>query len=154
MAKETKPEWQKQTEEKQKLLKGGLFKQIAWISNDEYPCSPVALTDSMNQSVMPIVVDEPTGLQNPTYDWINRKWVERDTSALSEQVTQVIQDMKKVNETVEEVKQTQENSTNSNDQVVEAIKEMQAGQAQTTAVLSQVLPLLQQLSNTQKEGEA
>lgn len=150
------PQWEKDTNDLKKKMDGTLYVQVAWISNQDHPCKPILLSFAMTHNYLPIVVEEPTGLQNPIYDWINKKWRERDTSALSEQLTDVKKQVESLNNEVQSNKESLKN----NEELIKDVNNLQKGQANITTVLGQLLPAVQELSafaktlqSTSKEGE-
>ncbi len=68
---------------KQRIDKDSMWMQIAYKSCegiDAVDCEPILLTRKYDHDVWPIVVSEPTGLNNPKYDWHTHQWYEQDAT--------------------------------------------------------------------------
>lgn len=126
-------------------------KHLYYWSNDSIPFDTVEMTTKLEGNQYPLVVDAPEGLKSPKFDWSTNQWVENDASSQGQQIAELVKsvkDMQKVNADV-----TQENT-----QLKSAIQGMQQNQLQTTTVLSQLMPAVQELSKfaaalQQKEGD-
>ena len=68
---------------KQRIFTGSMGVQVAYKSCDgidAVDCEPILLTRKYDHDVWPIVVSEPTGLNNPKYDWHTHQWLEQDAT--------------------------------------------------------------------------
>ncbi|MBD5430154.1 hypothetical protein [Lactobacillus sp.] len=52
-----------------------LYKQLVYISNDQFDCVPVPFP-RLDYTVRPFVVEEPKGLKHPKYNWETFQWEE------------------------------------------------------------------------------
>ena len=68
---------------KQRIFTGSMGVQVAYKSCEGIngvDCEPILLTRKYDHDVWPIVVSEPTGLNNPKYDWNTHQWLEQDAT--------------------------------------------------------------------------
>lgn len=128
-------------------------KHLYYWSNDSIPFDTVEMTTELEGNQYPLVVTPPEGLKSPKFDWATNTWVENDASSQGQQIAELVKsvkDMQKVNADV----------TKENTELKSAIQGMQQNQLQTTTVLSQLMPAVQELSKfaatlqqNQKEGD-
>ena len=80
----TEKNWQDVANDlKQRIFTGSMGVQVAYKSCEGIngvDCEPVLLTRKYDHDVWPIVVSEPTGLNNPKYDWNTHQWLEQDAT--------------------------------------------------------------------------
>lgn len=80
----TEKNWQDVSNDlKQRIDKDSLWVQVGYKSCegiDAVDCEPILLTRKYDHDVWPIVVSEPTGLNNPKYDWHTHQWLEQDAT--------------------------------------------------------------------------
>lgn len=65
----------KDTINKTYLKDNPLYKQIVYISNDQFDCVPVPFPE-LDYTVRPFVKEEPVGIKHPKYNWETFKWEE------------------------------------------------------------------------------
>lgn len=80
----TEKNWQDVANDlKQRIFTGSMGVQVAYKSCEGIngvDCEPILLTRKYDHDVWPIVVSEPTGLNNPKYDWNTHQWLEQDAT--------------------------------------------------------------------------
>ena len=90
----------------------------------------------------------PKGLKSPVFDYGLGKWVEQDEDSQGKQIADLKTQFAKIQEENKTLKE--QNST-----LVQNIQNIQKGQTQTTSLLGELLPAVQQLSafaaNLQKQ---
>lgn len=103
----TEKNWQDVANDlKQRIFTGSMGVQVAYKSCEGIngvDCEPILLTRKYDHDVWPIVVSEPTGLNNPKYDWNTHQWIEQDATNNSYRLNAVeksVQDLKQSDEKV------------------------------------------------------
>lgn len=90
----------------------------------------------------------PEGFKNPVFDFPNGTWIEQDEDSQGKQIADLKTKFAKIQEENKTLKE--QNST-----LVQNIQNIQKGQTQTTSLLGELLPAVQQLSafaaNLQKQ---
>lgn len=138
--------WQEKEEDLKKKKDGKLWVQIGYISADDKPCEPVILSEEYTADWYPIVVKKPENLNNPKYDWTTHTWQERDMDSLSEKVVENSATNKKLADDLRVLKEQQNHSDQVQAKMAESFSNVEKNQAQTTVVLGQLAPAVQQLS--------
>ncbi|RVU71769.1 MULTISPECIES: hypothetical protein [Lactobacillus] len=122
--------WQDKANEMKKQVGNGLFVQLAYRSDEKHDCEPVLLSEKQDFNRYPIVVDVPTGLTSPKFNWSTGKWLENSTSGVANQLA-------KIKDRVEAIQQQQDESAKAktaesvkNDQLTKMVT-MIAGQLGT-----------------------
>ena len=102
---------------KQRIDKNSLWVQVGYKSCegiDAVDCEPILLTRKYDHDVWPIVVSEPTGLNNPKYDWHTHQWFEQDATNNSYRLNAV-------EKSVQDLKQSDEQVTKDNTEIKDAL---------------------------------
>lgn len=133
-------EWENTAKELGKEINdNSMWKQIGYISNSDVDCEPILLSAKHDDNAYPIVVAEPTGLNNPKYDWAKHIWVEQDAENNSARLTQTEKALETVQSQAESVSKENETLKDSLDSLVKGQKD----QSQTLAQVVQMMaPLL------------
>lgn len=101
------PSWQDVANDlKQRIFTGSMGVQVGYKSCDGIDgvdCEPILLTKKYDHDVWPIVVSEPTGFNNPKYDWRTHQWVEQDATNNSYRLNTVEKAVKTLKQTDEQV---------------------------------------------------
>ena len=91
---------------KQRIDNDSMFVQVAYKSCDGIDgadCEPMLLTKKYDHDVWPIVVSEPTGFNNPKYDWRTHQWFEQDATNNSYRLNEVEKAVKNLKQSDEQV---------------------------------------------------
>lgn len=112
-----------------------LWKQIGYISNSSVDCEPILLSAKYENNVYPIVVEAPTGLNNPKYDWTKHMWVDQDATSNSERLTNTENSLKSVAEQAKA-------AVDASEKVQQALTNISKGQNDQMAQLANMLKLL------------
>lgn len=128
----TEKSWQDVANDlKQRIFTGSMGVQVGYKSCDGIDgvdCEPILLTKKYDHDVWPIVVSEPTGFNNPKYDWRTHQWVEQDATNNSYRLNTV-------ENAVKTLKQTDEQVTKDNNE----IKDDLSGIAKSQAVMLKLI---------------
>lgn len=135
MAEET-ANWQDIANERKKLISDdGLWHQIGYVSNDDVDCEPILLSREHTQDFYPVILEEPTGLNNPKYDWNRHQWIEQDAASNSVRLKEVEQRIDNVQQATTTVSQ----DNNALQQSLDGISKGQQAQSQQLAKLLQLV---------------
>lgn len=136
-AQPTEPDWQKKADELSKRIDGNLFVQLAYRSDPLHSCEPVLLSEKQTQDIYPIVVEVPTGMINPKFNWHSSKWEETDSAAMATQL----------NNLTTKVNQIEANggSADLKKQVSDMQKQVTTDQQSTQKQLAQLLVMVSSL---------
>ena len=110
---------------KKRIDNDSMFVQVAYKSCDGIDgadCEPMLLTKKYDHDVWPIVVSEPTGFNNPKYDWRTHQWFEQDATNNSYRLNEV-------EKAVKTLKQSDEQVTKDNNDIKDKLNTIVQGQA-------------------------
>lgn len=128
--------WQDIANERKKLISDdGLWHQIGYVSNDDVDCEPILLSRKHTQDFYPVILEEPTGLNNPRYDRNKRQWVEQDAASNSVR-------LKEVEQKIDSVQQATTAVTQDNTALQQSLTNIANGQQQQTETLAQMLQMI------------
>lgn len=129
------PTWQDVANDlKQRIFTGSMGVQVGYKSCDGIDgvdCEPILLTKKYDHDVWPIVVSEPTGFNNPKYDWRTHQWVEQDATNNSYRLNTV-------EKAVKTLKQTDEQVTKDNNDIKNSLTDIAKGQAEMLKLIGSV----------------
>lgn len=129
------PSWQDVANDlKQRIFTGSMGVQVGYKSCDGIDgvdCEPILLTKKYDHDVWPIVVSEPTGFNNPKYDWRTHQWVEQDATNNSYRLNTV-------EKAVKTLKQTDEQVTKDNNDIKNSLNDISKGQAEMLKLIGSV----------------
>lgn len=111
---------------KQRIFTGSMGVQVGYKSCDGIDgvdCEPILLTKKYDHDVWPIVVSEPTGLNNPKYDWRTHQWYEQDATNNSFRLN-------KVEKSIQDLKQSDKQVAKDNTDIKDALSGIAKGQAE------------------------
>ena len=141
------PEWERKEAILQKILddSNGFYKQIVYVSNEKHDCSPELTTYKMDSNEYPHVVERPTGMQHPVYDWADRPnhWVEGNADYQGKRIADLendLQSLSKAQETLQKTAQAQASTSGTN------LKQMQLQAVQTGQMMGQLAISVNQLN--------
>lgn len=104
---------------------------------------PIELTYKINAPQWPFIPAtpdySPEGLTNPVFNYGTSSWVEQDENAQAKQINQL-------QKTVNDLKKELSDKNEENAKLKVVIQAVQKGQVQTTAILGQLMPAVQTLS--------
>lgn len=128
--------WQYLANERKKLISDdGLWHQIGYVSNDDVDCEPILLSTKHDVDVWPIVATEPSGLNNPKYDWTKHQWIEQDAASNSVR-------LKEVEQKIDSVQQATTSVTQDNNALQQSLTNIANGQQAQSQQLAQLLQLV------------
>lgn len=135
---------EQQIQDKQKLLdESGIWQQMGYLSNDEIDCEPILLFHKHDVAPFPIVLEAPTGLKRPKYDWNHYMWVENDPNSQGKQLTDLKEQLDTAKQTITAVQEQQTTVSKQTTGALDKIQQTQEKQAEATAQLLQMLaPIL------------
>ncbi|WP_223898806.1 hypothetical protein [Lactobacillus huangpiensis] len=110
---------------KKRIDNDSMFVQVGYKSCDGIDgadCEPMLLTRKYDHDVWPIVVSEPTGFNNPKYDWRTHQWFEQDATNNSYRLNEV-------EKAVKTLKQSDEQVTKDNNDIKDKLNTIVQGQA-------------------------
>ena len=110
---------------KKRIDNDSMFVQVGYKSCDGIDgadCEPMLLTRKYDHDVWPIVVSEPTGFNNPKYDWRTHQWFEQDATNNSYRLNEV-------EKAVKTLKQSDEQVTKDNNEIKDKLNTIVQGQA-------------------------
>lgn len=129
-------EWEETANELSKEINdNSIWKQIGYISKDNVDCEPILLSSKHEENIYPIVVETPTGLNNPKYDWIKHIWVDQDATSNSVRLTQTEKALVTVQNQAEAV-------SKENEVLKDSLSNIEKGQKDQTQTLAQVVQMM------------
>ena len=130
-------EWQDDLKQQEKLVdETGYFKQIVYVSNDQFDCLPIPIPAKLNADfAFPFVAEEPTGMNNPKYDWTKHMWVDQDAANTSVRLTNA----EKAIQTAQEQAKT---ISTENQTLKDSLSNIEKGQKDQTQTLAQVVQMM------------
>lgn len=130
-------EWQDDLKEQEKLVdETGFFKQIVYVSNDQFDCLPIPIPAKLNADfAFPFVAEEPTGMNNPKYDWTKHVWVDQDATSNSVRLTNAEKAIQTAQEQAASV-------TNENKDLKNSLDDIAKSQTEQSKQMAQMLQLL------------
>lgn len=137
-------EWEETANELSKEINdNSIWKQIGYISKDNVDCEPILLSSKHEENIYPIVVETPTGLNNPKYDWIKHIWVDQDATSNSVRLTQTEKALVTVQNQAEAV-------SKENEVLKDSLSNIEKGQKDQTQTLAQVVQMMAPLLTPKK----
>ncbi|MCX8737267.1 hypothetical protein [Lactobacillus sp. B4026] len=130
-------EWQDDSKEQEKLVdETGYFKQIVYVSNDQFDCLPIPIPAKLNADfAFPFVAEEPKGMNNPKYDWTKHVWVDQDAVSTSVRLTNAEKAIQSAQEQATSV-------TNENKDLKNSLDDIAKSQTEQSKQMAQMLQLL------------
>lgn len=142
---EQKPAWQAKADELKNRIDGTLFVQLAYRSDNNHKCEPVLLSEKQVGNIFPIVVDAPTGLTDPVFDYSRNVWIENSTAGQARQIANLTQEVAKIKNDQEEATEAKAQDDKKADQ---ALKLMTMISAQMGVLNAKVEKLTQPATTT------
>lgn len=130
-------EWQDDLKEQEKLVdETGYFKQIVYVSNDQFDCLPIPIPAKLNaEFAFPFVAEEPTGMNNPKYDWTKHVWVDQDAASTSVRLTNA-------EKAIQTAQEQAASATNENKDLKNSLDDIAKSQTEQSKQMAQMLQLL------------
>lgn len=130
-------EWQDDLKEQEKLVdETGYFKQIVYVSNDQFDCLPIPIPAKLNADfAFPFVAEEPTGMNNPKYDWTKHVWVDQDAASTSVRLTNA-------EKAIQTAQEQAASATNENKDLKNSLDDIAKNQTEQSKQMAQMLQLL------------
>ncbi len=130
-------EWQDDLKEQEKLVdETGFFKQIVYVSNDQFDCLPIPIPAKLNADfAFPFVAEEPTGMNNPKYDWTKHVWVDQDAASTSVRLTNA-------EKAIQTAQEQAASATNENKDLKNSLDDIAKNQTEQSKQMAQMLQLL------------
>ncbi len=130
-------EWQDDLKEQEKLVdETGFFKQIVYVSNDQFDCLPIPIPAKLNADfAFPFVAEEPTGMNNPKYDWTKHMWVDQDATSNSVRLTNA-------EKAIQSAQEQATSATNENKDLKNSLDNISKSQTEQSKQMAQMLQLL------------
>lgn len=142
-------EWQETADNiKPMINENSIWKQIGYMSNSDFDCEPILLSKKHDNDFYPIVIEKPTGLNNPKYDWTKHVWVDQDATSNSVRLTnaeKAIQSAQEQAKTVSAENQTLKDNLNS---IIKGQKDQTQTLAQIVQMVAPLLPKTNDGGNT------
>lgn len=123
------------TELSKEINDNSIWKQIGYISNSDVDCEPILLSKKHDNDFYPVVIEAPTGLNNPKYDWTKHVWVDQDATSNSVRLNNVEKAVKSAQEQAKTV--STENQT-----LKDTLNNIEKGQKDQTQTLAQVVQMM------------
>lgn len=134
---------------KQRIDNDSMWVQVGYKSCDGIDgadCEPMLLTKKYDHDVWPIVVSEPTGFNNPKYDWRTHQWFEQDATNNSYRLNEV-------EKAVKTLKQSDEQVTKDNNDIKDKLNTIVQGQAEMLKLIgSATSPKSPTTSDSKQDG--
>lgn len=115
---EQKPEWKVKADELAKRIDGTLFVQLAYRSDAQHKCEPVLLSEKQTANIYPIVVDAPTGLTDPIFDYGKNIWFEGSIAGQARQIATLSANVAKIKDYQETEAKNKQVDDKKNDQAI------------------------------------
>lgn len=130
-------EWQDDLKKQEKLVdETGYFKQIVYVSNDQFDCLPIPIPAKLNADfAFPFVAEEPTGMNNPKYDWTKHVWVDQDAASTSVRLTNA-------EKAIQTAQEQAASATNENKDLKNSLDDIAKNQTEQSKQMAQMLQLL------------
>ena len=130
-------EWQDDLKEQEKLVdETGYFKQIVYVSNDQFDCLPIPIPAKLNADfAFPFVAEEPKGMNNPKYDWTKHVWVDQDAASTSVRLTNA-------EKAIQTAQEQATSATNENKDLKNSLDDIAKNQTEQSKQMAQMLQLL------------
>lgn len=129
-------EWEKTADNiKPMINENSLWKQIGYKSNNEVDCEPILLTKKQEENIYPIVVEAPTGMNNPKYDWTKHIWVDQDAASTSLRLTNA-------EKAIQATQEQAASATNENKDLKNSLDDIAKNQIEQSKQMAEMLQLL------------
>ena len=134
---------QKTAELQKEITENSMWKQIGYISNSDTDCEPILLAEKHDITTYPIVIEAPTGLKCPKYDWTAHSWIENDQNNQGKQLADLKAQLDTAKQTITTIQEQQNSVSKETNGAIDKIQEAQEKLAEATAQLLQmVAPIL------------
>lgn len=139
-------EWEDTANEIKSMINdNSIWKQIGYISNNDVDCEPILLSKKHDNDFYPVVIEAPTGLNNPKYDWTKHVWVDQDATSNSVRLTNAEKAIQSAQEQAKTI--STENQT-----LKDTLSDIAKGQKDQTQTLAQVVQMMAPLLTPKTNG--
>lgn len=130
-------EWQDDLKQQEKLVdETGYFKQIVYVSNDQFDCLPIPIPAKLNADfAFPFVAEEPKGMNSPKYDWTKHVWVDQDAASTNVRLTNA-------EKAIQTAQEQAASATNENKDLKNSLDDIAKNQTEQSKQMAQMLQLL------------
>lgn len=129
-------EWQETADNiKPMINENSIWKQIGYMSNNNVDCEPILLSQKHDNDFYPIIIEKPTGMNNPKYDWTKHMWVDQDATSNSVRLTNAEKAIQSAQEQTKTV--SAENQT-----LKDGLSNIEKGQKDQTQSLAQIVQMV------------
>ena len=129
-------EWQETADNiKPMISDNSMWKQIGYMSNDDVDCEPILLTEKHDNNFYPVVVEAPTGFNNPKYIWEKHMWVDQDATSNSVRLTNA-------EKAIQTAQEQATSATNENKDLKNSLDDIAKSQTEQSKQMAQMLQLL------------
>jgi uncharacterized coiled-coil protein SlyX len=80
--------------------KDNLDVQLVYTSNNDINCMPTFIPLKITDNLYPYVVEAPTGMKDPKYNWQTVQWEDKDIERQADAITTLKQNVAKQQETL------------------------------------------------------
>lgn len=148
MADETKT-WQEKADAFKTLLQpNGVYMQIVYQSDGHHDCEPIPIPYKLDHDQYPFVVEAPTGMSNPKFDWSvdNHGWHETDTQAQGERIAALETTTQQTTEQVKALQEAHETTVQSSKTLDSKMDNMTKLLVQSTANQAKLMAAVNSLA--------
>lgn len=139
-------EWENTANELNKEInENSLWKQVGYMSNSDVDCEPILLSKKHDNDFYPVVIEAPTGLNNPKYDWTKHVWVDQDATSNSVRLTNAEKAIQSAQEQAKTV-------STENEALKDSLSNIEKGQKDQTQTLAQMLQMMAPLLTSKTDG--
>ncbi|MCX8723045.1 hypothetical protein [Lactobacillus sp. B4005] len=129
-------EWQDTANDLTKQIdENSIWKQIGYMSNNDVDCEPILLSKKHNNDFYPVVIEAPTDLNNPKYDWTKHVWVDQDAANTSVRLTNA-------EKAIQSAQEQAASATNENKDLKNSLDDIAKSQTEQSKQMAQMLQLL------------
>jgi hypothetical protein len=161
MADETKT-WQEKADAFKTLLQpSGIYVQIVYQSDSHHDCEPVPIPYQLDHDQYPFVVEAPTGMNHPKFDWSvdNHGWHETSADAQGERIAALETAAKQTTEQVKALQQAHTATVQSSetldkkmDNMAKLLVQSNANQAKLMAMVNSLTQKSTSTTDSATEG--
>ncbi|QNQ83747.1 hypothetical protein FP435_04465 [Lactobacillus sp. PV037] len=140
-------DWEEREKEAKAYIKNDpLYKQVVYISNDDDDCFPIPYHE-LDNDLYPYVVERPTGINHPKYNWTTRQWEENSAQGQATKLNVLTNELKEAQQEIATLKENNSNIAKENTQLTTQLDNLkEALSSNTEQSAKQAATLIQMLS--------
>lgn len=128
--------WQERELEAKTYIKDNpLYSQIVYISNDTDNCFPIPF-HSLDSNSYPYVVERPTGIDNPKFNWKTLQWEELSSGSQAS----------KLNKLANDIATLESKSNKENSELTKQLENLEKITSTNTEASAQIIQMLSAIS--------